>query len=72
MTLSSRTWRIGSLRRHPIVMLRKQASIKVPKNENVYFRAGCPLLALEVFSKLPDFFYQEVPDLLVFHLAIQR
>ena len=49
-----------------------QASTKIPKNENVCFRAGCPLLALEVLSKLPRFFYQEATDLLVFHLAIQR
>ena len=54
------------------MMCRMQASNKIPKNENVYFRVGCPLLALKVLSTLPEFFYQEVPDLLVFHLAIQR
>ena len=53
------------------MLRRMQVSTKVPKNENVYFRVGCPLLALEVLSKLPEFFYQEVPDLLVFDLAIQ-
>ena len=53
-------------------MRRVQASTKILKNENVYFRVGCPLLALKVLSTLPEFFYQEIPDLLVFHLAIQR
>ena len=54
------------------MMRRMQASTKIrrTKNGNVYFRAGCPLLALEVLSKLAEFFYQKVLDLLVFHLAI--
>ena len=54
------------------MMCHMQAGTKIPKNENVYFRVGCPLLALKVLFTLPEFFYQDVPDLLVFHLATQR
>lgn len=67
------------LRSHPIVVRQVQASTKAKRKDtissverrlffktaHVYFRAGCPQLALEVLCKLPEFFYDEVPDLSV-------
>ncbi|OWA51395.1 DmX-like protein 2 [Hypsibius exemplaris] len=67
------------LRNHPIVVRQVQASTKAQKKDcissverrlffktaHVYFRAGCPQLALEVLCKLPEFFYDDVPDLSV-------
>ncbi|XP_055346416.1 dmX-like protein 2 isoform X2 [Paramacrobiotus metropolitanus] len=67
------------LRNHPIVVRQVQTSTKVHRKDeissverklffktaHVYFRAGCPLLALEVLCKLPEYFYDEVPDLTI-------
>lgn len=64
-------------RNHPIVIRHVQATVAKSlkkdaissverrlffKTAHVYFRAGCPLLALEVLSKLPEFYYEDSPD----------